>query len=91
MFVVISYDISDDKRRTKIHSLLKSYGEWVQYSVFECELTNTEYARLRSRFDKLIKPDEDNANFYLLGNCCLGKLERIGSFKPRDNTMFFVE
>jgi CRISPR-associated protein Cas2 len=49
MNVVISYDISDDKRRTKIHSILKSYGQWVQYSIFECELTDTQYAKLRSR------------------------------------------
>ncbi|MDJ0514797.1 MAG: CRISPR-associated endonuclease Cas2 [Trichodesmium sp. MO_231.B1] len=31
MYVVICYDISDDKRRTKIHNILKSYGQWMQY------------------------------------------------------------
>ncbi|WP_293115932.1 CRISPR-associated endonuclease Cas2 [Okeania sp. SIO1I7] len=25
MYVVVCYDISDDKRRTKIHNILKSY------------------------------------------------------------------
>ena len=56
MNVVVSYDISEDKRRTKIHSILKSYGQWVQYSIFECQLTDTQYAKLRSRLNKLIKP-----------------------------------
>ncbi|QEI44291.1 CRISPR-associated endoribonuclease Cas2 (plasmid) [Dolichospermum sp. UHCC 0315A] len=60
MNVVISYDISEDKRRTKIHSILKSYGQWVQYSIFECELTDTQYAKLRSRLNKLIKPETDS-------------------------------
>ncbi|MGV2391312.1 MAG UNVERIFIED_CONTAM: CRISPR-associated endonuclease Cas2 [Microcystis novacekii LVE1205-3] len=47
MYFVVSYDISDDKRRTKIHNTLKSYGQRVQYSVFECDLTDTQYAKLR--------------------------------------------
>jgi hypothetical protein len=33
MFIVISYDIPEDKRRTRIHKILKSYGQWMQYSV----------------------------------------------------------
>lgn len=53
MYIIISYDIKDDKKRTKIHKILKSYGEWVQYSIFECELTETQYAKLRHRLSKL--------------------------------------
>ena len=97
MNVVISYDISDDKRRTKIHSILKSYGQWVQYSIFECELTDTQYAKLRflrsaslSRLNKLIKPETDSIRFYFLCACCFGKIERIGGKEPRDQTIFFA-
>lgn len=53
MYIAISYDIPEDKRRTKIHKILKSYGQWMQYSVFECNLTETQYAKLRSRLNKL--------------------------------------
>jgi CRISPR-associated protein Cas2 len=53
MNVVISYDIPEDNRRNKIHKILKSYGQWTQYSLFECELTATQYAKLRSRLSKL--------------------------------------
>ena len=90
MFVVISYDISEDKRRTKIHKILKSYGQWMQYSVFECDLTKTQYAKLRSRLSKIIKPNEDNIRFYFLCACCQGKVERIGGEMPRDTTVFFA-
>jgi CRISPR-associated protein Cas2 len=90
MFVVVSYDISEDKRRTKIHNILKSYGQWMQYSVFECALSQTEYAKLRSRLSKLIQPDRDSIRFYFLCGCCQGKVERIGGEMVRDNTMFFV-
>lgn len=90
MYVVISYDISEDKRRTKIHNILKSYGQWVQFSVFECDLTQTQYSKLRSRLSRLIKPDEDSIRFFFLCGCCQGKIERIGGVEPMDPTIFFA-
>lgn len=90
MYIVISYDIPEDKRRTKIHKALKSYGQWMQYSVFECELTDTQYAKLRSRLVKLIKPAEDRIYFYYLCACCRGKIERIGGEPPIDPTVFVL-
>nr|WP_232826155.1 CRISPR-associated endonuclease Cas2 [Cyanothece sp. BG0011] len=57
MFVLVSYDITENKRRNKIHEILKSYGQWVQYSIFECDLTETQYAKLRHRLSKLIQGD----------------------------------
>lgn len=90
MFVVVSYDIPEDKRRTKVHKVLKSYGQWMQYSVFECNLTNTQYAKLRSRLGKLIKPQEDSIRFYFLCGCCQGKVERIGGEQVRDESIFFA-
>jgi CRISPR-associated protein Cas2 len=90
MNVVITYDISEDKRRTKIHRVLKSYGQWMQFSVFECDLSETEYARLRSRLSKLIKPEQDSIRFYFLCGCCKAKVERIGGEQVRDDSIFFV-
>ena len=91
MFIVVSYDIPEDKRRTKVHSLLKSYGQWMQYSVFECEVTAAQYAKLRSRLEKLLKPETDSIRFYSLCACCQGKVERIGGENVRDNSIFLVE
>lgn len=91
MYIVISYDISEDKRRNKIHNILKSYGQWVQYSIFECDLTPAQYAKLRSRLSKLIKAETDNIRFYFLCGCCQGKVERIGGEPPRDDTIFFAD
>ena len=90
MQVVVTYDISEDKRRTKIHKVLKSYGQWMQFSVFECVLTKTEYARLRNRLNRLIVPEQDSIRFYFLCECCQGKVERIGGEKVRDDTVFFA-
>lgn len=90
MQVVVTYDISEDKRRTKIHKVLKSYGQWMQFSVFECVVTKTEYARLRNRLSGLIEPEVDSIRFYFLCECCQGKVERIGGETVRDDTVFFA-
>ena len=90
MHIVITYDIANDKRRTKIHKVLSSYGQWMQFSVFECSLSETEYARLRNRLNKLIKPEEDSIRFYFLCGCCQKKVERIGGEAVRDETVFFA-
>lgn len=90
MYIVISYDVPEDQRRTKIHKVLKSYGQWMQFSVFECDLTETQYAKLRSRLSKLIKPDQDSIRFYFLCSCCKDKVERIGGEQLRDETVFFA-
>jgi CRISPR-associated protein Cas2 len=60
----ISYDIPSDNRRVKIANALKSYGERVQYSVFECWLTAKELKTLRERLDKLHEAHEDSIRFY---------------------------
>ena len=91
MQVVITYDIADDGRRTRIHKVLKSYGQWMQFSVFECmDLSETEYAKLRSRLSKMIKPEVDSVRFYFLCACCREKVERIGGEAVRDDTVFFA-
>ncbi|NJN04871.1 MAG: CRISPR-associated endonuclease Cas2, partial [Leptolyngbyaceae cyanobacterium RM1_1_2] len=35
MLVLVVYDISDDRRRTKLATFLEGYGRRVQYSVFD--------------------------------------------------------
>lgn len=62
----------------------------MQYSVFECDLSEMQYAKLRFRLSKLIKPEQDSIRFYLLCRCCQDKVERIGGATVRDETVFFV-
>lgn len=49
--ILLSYDIQDDKLRTKFSKFIKKYGYRVQYSVFE--ITNSE--RMLNNIEKEIK------------------------------------
>ncbi len=64
---LIAYDVSDDKRRTKIFKKLKGYGESLQYSVFRCALTPSERLRLRAEMWELINHLTDRVLLVDLG------------------------
>ena len=84
MFIVISYDIKDDRRRGRIFKALKNFGQWMQYSVFECELEKMQFFKLKDRLDRLIEADKDDSvRFYFLCESCKRQVERIGGEKQR--------
>ena len=72
-FIVVSYDIPKDKRRTKVSKALADYGERVQYSVFECWLRKAEFKRLRQRLQPIVNAKEDDLRFYHLCENCRRK------------------
>jgi CRISPR-associated protein Cas2 len=89
-FYVIAYDISSDKRRTKVHRILSGYGRWTQFSLFECYLTEKEYLRLRSMLDRHLEEKEDTVRFYPLCVACQKKVETVGSPLPSEPEMFLI-
>ena len=75
MKYVITYDISNDKRRTKLADLLGKYGMRVNYSVFEIELNQTKLDKLLYEIElkKLINKKYDSLRFYHLCQNCVSK------------------
>lgn len=61
---VVTYDIADDGTRVKVANLLKSYGERVQLSVFECWLNPREFGDLKHRIRDKIDLANDSVRFY---------------------------
>lgn len=64
---LVCYDITDDKRLRRVFKTCKNFGEHLQYSVFECDLSPQEKAELERNLDELIKHDEDQVVFVTLG------------------------
>lgn len=77
-FVLVVYDISNDRRRTKLHNLLLDYGSPVQYSVFECRLDSGRLARLKTAVRKITRPRKDNVRYYGLCAECVKKIAALG-------------
>ena len=79
MRIVISYDISDNKRRAKVAKIMEGYGYRVQYSVFECDLDNKKLAELRRRLRPLVnRKEEESVRFYPLCADCERRVKVLG-------------
>ena len=74
-FVVVCYDIPDDRRRGKVHKALCNYGTPVQYSVFECVLDARRLAQLQRSVARLIKPRLDHVRYYFLCGACRERIQ----------------
>lgn len=86
---MISYDISDDKTRRMAYAVLKDYGERVQYSVFECDLTKSEFTRLRTLLTDIIT-DDDSLRWYPLCQWCVAEIGLQGMGKPKQADGYFL-
>lgn len=76
---VISYDISSNKTRNKVATELENYGRRVQYSVFECKLTDMRFQKLYERLLELCGTSEtDSIRIYMLCENCTRKTSIIG-------------
>jgi len=90
MNYLITYDISNDKRRTKLSDLLDKYGIRVNYSVYECELNQTKLDKLLFEIElkKLINKKYDSFRFYhICKNCtpkCFEVAQREDPFQEKE-------
>jgi len=75
MFVVVVYDISHDRRRTKLHDTLLNFGTPVQYCVFECLVDGKRLEKMKLAIMSVIKPRQDRVRFYYLCQTCLARTE----------------
>ena len=75
MFIVLAYDISDDRRRTRLFKTLKRFGFAVQESVFEFHLTAGELRELKKAIQAVIDPATDQVRYYYLCPTCHQRTE----------------
>ena len=67
MSYLVCYDISNEKRLRKVFKAMRGYGDHLQYSVFECQLTPMDLLRCRNELSAIIHHDEDQVLFVNLG------------------------
>lgn len=87
---VVAYDITDDKRRSKVHSILKGFGQWTEFSLFECFLTRKELLLLREKIDPYLDAQTDRVRIYSVCETCLSKVETLGIPEPREETVYLI-
>lgn len=63
-FYIISYDSPSNKRRRKLHKLLKNYAVAVQKSVFETFLDKPTFQKMLTKIEDLMNTKEDSVRIY---------------------------
>ncbi|WGK68198.1 CRISPR-associated endonuclease Cas2 [Candidatus Haliotispira prima] len=89
--LLISYDISDNKLRSRFAKLLERYGERVQYSVFEVRnserLLNLLKTEIEGRYSKFFT-GADNIRIYQVNN---NQTISYGNALHREQNVLYLE
>lgn len=59
MYIIIVYDIKVE-RVNKVKSFLRQHLFWIQNSVFEGEVTKSQYQEITTKLKEIIDEDEDS-------------------------------
>ncbi|MEM9543148.1 MAG: CRISPR-associated endonuclease Cas2 [Cyanobacteria bacterium P01_E01_bin.42] len=78
MIYLICYDITDNRRRTKVSKLLEAYGIRIQKSVFEATLTPPQFQTLTQKLQTTIDLNRDRLRFYPLSVRCRNQTLILG-------------
>lgn len=89
-FVLVVYDISNDKRRTRLHKRLKDFGSPVQYSVFECLVTDDELALMKKAVFRVIRSRIDHVRFYPICASCYQKIQATANHAVTAEKQVFI-
>lgn len=83
MYMLITYDVDTTskegaRRLRHVAKACMDYGQRVQNSVFECEVTEVQYCLLKERIRNLIDMSLDSIRFYILSKNANKRVEVIG-------------
>lgn len=73
---LVCYDITNEKRLKRVFKICRNYGNHLQYSVFECDLNESEKIKLQQELSNVINHSEDQVLFVSLGPA-EGRGERV--------------
>ncbi|QFJ54392.1 CRISPR-associated endonuclease Cas2 [Pseudobutyrivibrio xylanivorans] len=89
--IIISYDISNDKLRTRLSKYLSKFGHRIQYSVFEIDnsekILNNIMADISNKYEKRFS-QEDSVIIFVLSSSC--KTVRYGYAKNVEKDLVMI-
>ena len=88
--IVVSYDISDDKLRTRFSKYLSKFGHRLQYSVFEIDnsprIIDNIITDIKNKFEKKFTQQDSVIIFKMSSSC---EIFRFG-YAKNDEKFFFI-
>lgn len=90
--IIISYDISDNKKRTRFNKYIRKFGHMLQYSVYEIEnsqrVLNNIVANINNKWIKQFDQTDSVYIFKMSSSC---EIIKYGYAKNEDNDLLIVK
>ena len=89
MYILITYGVdtiseTGQKRLRQVAKVCQDYGQRVQNSVFECEVTEAQFTLLKSRIESIIDEKLDSIRFYFLRRNDQRRVSTLGKVTSYD-------
>lgn len=89
MDVLVTYDIDTTTRQgetrlTRVAKVCERYGVRVQYSVFECRLSDVSFVKLQAELADIIDGSLDSIHFYRFAGTIHEARTVVGKPRPRE-------
>lgn len=83
MYILITYDVDTTskegaRRLRRVAKACQNYGQRVQNSVFECEVTEAQLCVLKNLIDDIIKLQTDSVRIYYLNTNGARRVDTLG-------------
>ena len=89
MYILVTYDVETvsemgNKRLRQVARICKNYGQRVQNSVFECEVSEAQYCILKNELRSAMDEKLDSIRFYHLNKNKNHSIEMMGKITSFD-------
>jgi CRISPR-associated protein Cas2 len=86
MYVIMTYDVGQE-RISKVLGIGRKYLTWIQNSVFEGEISDANFARLKHELSRVIDKKHDSITFFILQTTAYMRKETLGITKGESTTI----
>ena len=90
--ILLSYDISDNKKRTRFSKYIQKFGHRLQYSVYEIENSSRILDNIIQSIENVFLKTFDEADsiyIFKLTGCC--QVKKFGFASHEDNNIIIVK
>ena len=89
--LIVSYDISDTKIRTRFSKFLKKYGRRLQYSVYEIKNSNRILKNVVAEIEKNFEKEFTKSDSVFIFNIKSKEILRFGYAKNEEEDLLIFE
>ncbi len=90
MLRLVAYDVCEPKRLRLVAKTCEDFGIRVEYSVFECDLSEELFQILWTKIQKIIDPDEDRILAYRICGSCVSGIDSMGAIARPGKPLLYI-